>query len=571
METVSDIVQEITQIRSHCGYFYLDDWSVVSCYGKDVFSYLQTQTTNDVKELTIGKGQNNAVCDRKGKLIAAFSAHKTEEFAVLLLTETVQKELLVKHLDAFIFREDVTLSPPEDVNCLLAIQGPKSGLILETLTDDSLTLPQKPNDVVSFQLDGKKGFIINKSLTCEEGFILCISAELKTRLQDFLENANANIVSKNARETLRIEAGIPIYGKDMDNSNVLPETGLEHSSVSYNKGCYIGQEVIARIKTYGSPSYALMGLIIKGETPPPYNGEVMLNGKKIGYIKSSTYSHSLEKNIALAYMQKEHRSPDIDLSVEIDSQPFQIKTALLPFFQTATRSDHARKLHQQALGHFKDEENLDKPIALLREAIELDPKYAAAYEALGVLLSKQNKLEEAISLMKKLAEIDPMEIMAHSNLSIYYMQQGRIEDAEKEKAEATAIEFDKLISAKMDEKKKVKDAEKKKKDQEEKMGMFLQVLEIDENDQVANFGLGSIYADQGLHEKALPHFQILVKHFPDYSVAYNLLGKTLEKLSKVDEALEVYKKGIATASKKGDLMPLKEMQSRQYQLLHSDS
>jgi len=570
MEIVSDIVQEITQIRSHCGYFYLNDWSVVSCSGKDVFDYLQTQTTNDVKELTVGKGQNNAVCDRKGKLIAAFSMHKTEEFSVLLLTETIQKELLVKHLDAFIFREDVTLSPLEGMDTLLAVQGPKSGLILEKLAG-SLNLPQKTNDVASFELDGQKGFILNKSLTCEEGFILCISPKLKLHIQEFLENANVCPISENARETLRIEAGIPIYGKDMDSSNVLPETGLEHSSVSYNKGCYIGQEVIARIKTYGSPSYALMGLIIEGDTSPPYNGEILLNGKKIGFIKSSTYSHTLDKNIALAYMQKEHRSPDIDLSVEIDSKPFQTKTALLPFFQTATRSDHARKLHQQALEHFKDEENLDKPIALLREAIELDPKYAAAYEALGVLLSKQNKLDEAISLMKKLAEIDPMEIMAHSNLSIYYMQQGRIEDAEKEKAEATAIEFDKLISAKMDAKKKEKDLEKKKKDQEEKMGMFLQVLEIDENDQVANFGLGSIYADQGFHEKALPHFQILVEHFPDYSVAYNLLGKTLEKLSKIDEALEVYKKGIATASKKGDLMPLKEMQSRQYQLLHPES
>ncbi len=570
MEIVSDITQEITQVRSHCGYFYLSNWSVVSCVGKDIFSYLQTQTTNDVEKLSAGKGQNSSICDRKGKLIAAFSIHKTEDFSVLILTETVQKELLVKHLDSFIFREDVTLTPPEEIDCLLAVQGPKSGLILETLTE-SFPIPQKPNDVNSFNFNGHKGFIVNKSLTSEEGFILCIPNNLKIHIQEFLENANACLISENARETLRIEAGIPLYGKDMDNSNVLPETGLEHSSVSYSKGCYIGQEVIARIKTYGSPAYALMGLIFEGETLPPYNGEISLEKKKIGHIKSSIYSYTLGKIIALAYMQKEHRSPDIDLNIEIDSQPFKVKTALLPFFQTATREDHARKLHKEALGYFKDEENLDKPIALLREAIELDPKYAAAYEALGVLLSKQNKLDEAISLMKKLAEIDPMEIMAHSNLSIYYMQQGRIEDAEKEKAEATAIEFDKLISAKMDKKKKEKEEERKRKDQEEKMGMFLQVLEIDENDQVANFGLGSIYSDQGLHEKALSHFQTLVEHFPDYSVAYNLLGKTLEKLSKKDEALEVYKRGIAAASKKGDLMPLKEMQSRQYQLLHSDS
>ena len=570
MEIVSDIVDEIEQIRSHCGYFYLDDWSILSCVGKDVFNYLQTQTTNDVKELIVGKGQNNAICDRKGKLIAAFSAHKNEDFSLLLLTETVQKELLVKHLEAFIFREDVTLKPPDGIDSLIAVQGPKSFLVLGNLID-SLKLPNKPNDILSFELNEQKGFIINKSLTCEEGFILCIPAKLKLHLQKLLESEKANPISQNARETLRIEAGIPSFDKDMDNSNILPETGLEHSSVSYNKGCYIGQEVIARIKTYGSPSFALMGLIFEKGTLPPYNGEIIFDDKKIGYIKSSTFSHTLGKIIAMVYMQKEHRSPDIDLNIEVDSQSFQVRTALLPFFQTASRTDRARKLHSKALSYFKDEDNLGRPIALLREAVELDPKYAAAYEALGVLLSKQNKLDEAISLMKKLAEIDPKEIMAHSNLSIYYMKQGRIEEAEKEKAEATAIEFDKLISVKMDKKKKEKEEEEKLKNQEEKIVMFLQVLKIDKNDQVANFGLGSIYADQGFHEKAIDHFQVLIKHFPDYSVAYNLLGKTLEKLGEIERALEIYKKGIAAASKKGDLVPLKEMRSRQYQLLHPNS
>ena len=88
-------------------------------------------------------------------------------------------------------------------------------------------------------------------------------------------------------------------------------------------------------------------------------------------------------------------------------------------------------------------------LPLLREAIELDPKNATAYEALGVFLSKQNKLDEAISLMKRLVEINPEEIMAHSNLSVYYMQQGRIEDAERRKRRGNcAIQFDKAICRK---------------------------------------------------------------------------------------------------------------------------
>ena len=93
--------------------------------------------------------------------------------------------------------------------------------------------------------------------------------------EDFLQkffNASAEIqsveIGEHAREILRVEAGIPVFGKDMDNKNILPETGLEHSSVSYNKGCYIGQEVIARIKTYGAPNFALMGLTFEGPVSP---------------------------------------------------------------------------------------------------------------------------------------------------------------------------------------------------------------------------------------------------------------------------------------------------------------
>ena len=170
--------------------------------------------------------------------------------------------------------------------------------------------------------------------------------------------------------------------------------------------------------------------------------------------------------------------------------------------------------------------------------------------------------------MKRLVEINPEEIMAHSNLSVYYMQQGRIEDAEREKGEATALQFDKAISENM-AKKKTESLEKKNlAEKEEKISMFKQVLEIDPIDQVANFGLGSVYHDLKRYEEALPPLQMVVKEYKDYSAAYVLLGKTMEKLLRQNEAMEVYRDGIAVASKKGDLMPLKEMQQKLNQLLH---
>ena len=559
---------EVEQVRNHCGYFPLEDWCLISAKGKETFSFLQSQTTNDVLQMQIGQGQNSAVTDRQARLIANFSIHRMEEDEALILVETSLKDILLNHLESYHFREEVELTA---LNCrLLALQGPKSSLILEKVFENQ-NLPDKPNDTTQLTLGEHPINLIIKSLTGEEGQILCFPNELEDELTQLILKSDSPPIKVNevAREVLRIEAGIPIYDTDMDKKNILPETGLEHTSVSYNKGCYIGQEVIARIKTYGAPNFALMGLTVEGVLTPPYNGNLKLGDKKIGTIKSSVRSVTLDKVITLAYLHKEHRSPDIEMEATIDDKPFKIKTCLLPFYQAQTRKDHSNKILHQALQLYKEQDDLNQPIALLREAIELDPKNADAYEALGVFLAKQDKLDEAISLMKRLVEINPQEIMAHTNLSVYYMKQNRIEDAEFEKAEATALQFEMAIEKNMAKKLKKKEEEQKKIEMEERVGMFKQVLEIDPQDQVANFGLGSIYLETGRYEEGLEPLKTVIEAHRDYSAAYLLLGKTWEKLLNREEAIEIYKQGIAAASKKGDLMPLKDMQNRMNQLLQS--
>jgi len=571
LETTLSSQENHRYLREKAGYFFLDDLCLVSAKGSDLFSYLQTQTTNDVNELKPGQGQNNAIVDRKARVISTFSIHRTGEESAFMLVEAIQKENLLNHLNTFLFREDVTLTSSN--HFLLALQGPRSSEIIETFTQNRKSIPEKPNDIIEFTFEGQSALAIAKSLTGEEGCVLVFQTESEdTITRKLLEFEQQNLlihIDHHAREVFRIESGIPSYGKDINDKNILPETGLEHSSVSYNKGCYIGQEVIARIKTYGAPNFALMGLIIEGDALPLHDNEIKLNSKKLGVIKSSIFSYSLQKNISLAYIQKDHRSPDIDLDVTIDNKLYKVRTCLLPFYQPQTRKDHSKLLQDKALKLYQEQDDLDQPVTLLREAIELDPKNATAYEALGVFLSKQNKLDEAIALMKRLVEINPEEIMAHSNLSVYYMQQGRIEDAEREKGEATALQFEKAIAENMAKKTTEDKVKQDLAEREQKISMFKQVLEIDPVDQVANFGLGSVYHDLKRYEEALPPLQTVVKEYKDYSAAYVLLGKTMEKLSLQDEAIQTYREGIAVASKKGDLMPLKEMQQKLNQLLHS--
>ncbi len=571
METTLSSQKNHRYLREKAGYFFLNDLCLISAKGSDLFSYLQTQTTNDVNELKIWQGQNNAIVDRKARVISTFSLHRTGKDSAVILVETIQKKNLLNHLNSFLFREDVALTLSN--HFILALQGPKSQELIKHFTQSSDYIPEKPNDVCEFIFEELPCLAISKSLTGEEGCALIFQTESKeTVMHELLKFEQQSFLAQiddHAQEVFRIEAGIPSYGKDISDKNILPETGLEHSSVSYNKGCYIGQEVIARIKTYGAPNFALMGLIIEGESLPLLDSEIVFDSKKLGVIKSSIFSYSLQKNIALAYIQKDHRSPDIDFDVIINNKSYKIRTCLLPFYQPQTRKDHSKILQDKALKLYQEQDDLDQPVALLREAIELDPKNATAYEALGVFLSKQNKLDEAISLMKRLVEIDPEEIMAHSNLSVYYMQQGRIEDAEREKGEATALQFEKAIAENMAKKTTVDKAKQDLAEREQKISLFKQVLEIDPIDQVANFGLGSVYHDLKRYEEALPPLQTVIKEYKDYSAAYVLLGKTMERLSRQNEAIQAYREGIAVASRKGDLMPLKEMQQKLNQLLHT--
>ncbi len=561
--------------REACGYFWMDAWQVGSVEGKDSFTFLQSQTTNDCLAPGPGEGCANAVVTRKANLLGSFTLYKTAEDAAFLLMEKSQADTVIDSLEQFHFREALTFSKSIPNIHPLALQGPKTLALLNELADQ-IQLEFKTCEARQLTLQGHKVWVLEKNLTGETGLVLLIEESAReaifSAIQDAGEEFDLSPVGPETQETLRIEAGIPVFGPDMDDKMLLPETGLEHSAVSYSKGCYTGQEVIARLKTYGAPSFALMGIIMEeGVQALPHNAEMKLGNKRLGIVKSGTYSPSLERHISLAYIQKDYRSPDKTLEVTVNGEMFKITTALLPFYQPVSNLARAQELHRQAMELYKKEDNLDKPIALLREAIALAPKFALGYEALGVLLSKQKKLDEAIALMKRLVDIDPNEIMAHSNLSVYYMEQGRIEEAEAEKGEATALQFEQIIEQKQKEKAREAQSKEKEAERERQVGMFRQVLEIDPVDQVANFGLGTIFFEQGKFEEALKPLETVVENYKDYSAAYLALGKTLEKLEHKEKAAETYRNGIAAASKKGDLMPLRDMQNRLNKLTGSQA
>jgi folate-binding protein YgfZ len=138
------------------------------------------------------------------------------------------------------------------------------------------------------------------------GYDVFVPIELQRESAERFKRAGARPVSIDSAEIVRIENGIPRFGVDMDENNLAPETGIQSRAISYSKGCYIGQEVIARIRTYGQVAKALRLMRIEGEGALPEKGaKLFRDGKEAGYITSSAHSPRFQARVALGYVRKE--------------------------------------------------------------------------------------------------------------------------------------------------------------------------------------------------------------------------------------------------------------------------
>ena len=945
------LTDEIHAVRTGVGLWQRTDHTFVRITGPDAATWLHSQTTNDVEALASGQGHHNTVLDRQGRLQGHFTLHRWED-EFWMIIESSQADHVLKQLDDHLFIEDVQLEPTGDALEQLIIQGPESLAFLSSIMDTdegigSTNLPADPWGVHPVLLAGEELLAFRLSPTGEDGYLfLGEQGQSATVLESLLAadtKFQPKIISPEAREILRIEAGLPRFGMDMDTSNRLPETTLERTTVSYEKGCYIGQEVVARLKAYGTVKQALMGLvfeediaseedsptthgrdahapirtpIVKGgesessaettlpkrgmgvspmeksdlarnvqaldnpnnndsntpestpetslpsrgmgvspmeksdltrnvqaqdnpdinnpntptstpETPLPDRGmgvspmnksdltrnvqapsilpydaitkkrgaylphwfqenatyfvtfrlagsepkniiaekkdmdweeydqwihqqphvghlqnpdvaetvqnallhfhqdryylfawcimpnhvhvvvkpegkntlpdiihawksftshelnrllnrkgsfwqseyydklvrdgdqldrfieytygnteqaglhdwewrgynnpldyyeedspsthgrdahapihapiaesgesesiskttlstrgmgvspmdktdlarnvqapidypcDIFIDNKRIGRITSTCQSPTLNAPIALAYLDRDHRTPGetFTFTAEPDGPAFTATVQVLPLYETPSRKDHAYTLYDRALDMFQlDLDDSDvSAIPLLKKAILLQPEFEDAYEVLGVILHRHHRVDEAIHYMRHLAKLNPDCLMAHTNLSVFYVAKGMIEEAEQEKALSAVIGMNQATSEREAKKLAQQERQRIQQEAEERIGMFEEVLEIDPDDPVATFGLGKAYVQLADYEKAIPHLQHATEVQKDFSAAYLDLGKCHEFLGNPDTARQAYTEGIAVASRKGDLMPLREMERR---------
>ena len=140
--------------------------------------------------------------------------------------------------------------------------------------------------------------------------------------------------------SLRIEAGLPLLGQDINDQIVPPEANLEGKAFSLNKGCYPGQEVVARMDTYGAVKRRLVGLVLgRDDSPlPEYGGKIYSGEREVGWVSSSAFSPTLNKKLALGFPLRDFTKPDTKLTIDIHGEQYPATVHSLPFFSRNSES-----------------------------------------------------------------------------------------------------------------------------------------------------------------------------------------------------------------------------------------
>lgn len=559
---------------------------LVLATGPNCLEFLQARLTSDVHALAPGQGQLSCKLTGRGQLVSYFSLHRLPDRGqpfpsfFLLLNRPDIPDLLAD-LEATLIGEDVLL---EDVSAQfegVLIQGPKTGDLLEQVVGGP-----EPNGMMEHSLWPGESLaadlpadllILARSFTGDPGRLLLWGAGSSAegfpdqvleyaRLQEMVVLASGPAASTVWR-WLTVEAGWPIMGRDLAPKKVvLPQTGLEQQVVSATKGCFPGQEVVARIRTYGSVPTALRGLEFSelgslGPEDLPDPGHVLkVDGQKIGTWASAGWSPTRQRTVALVFVDREHRTPGNRLEVETAAGSMAAEVVHLPFYQAADHLQRARHLHQQAIKHFSGGDDL-QAVALLEQALRFDPRLSEAYEALGVILGRSERYLQAIDIFRRLEEVAPDEPMVHTNLSLFYMKIGDKDEAERQQAQATLKRFSSADPAEAVAMEKMAAAARQD-DARRKIEMFTAVLEIDPVDPLALMGMGKALADLDHFDQAEKYLTEALRIQTDNSSLYAACGKVLEALQRPGEAAEIYRQGVAVASRRGDLMPLKDMEHR---------
>ncbi len=326
-----DWLAEYETLRAGAGVLDLSFRGRLCVLGADAQAFLNGQVTNNVKDLKIGEGCYAALVSAKGKLQSDLNIYRLEN-EMLLDCEPGFSASVAQRLQKFIIAENAQVIDVAAQYGLWSVQGPKADTSVGSLSPKFIIPPKALAWTKVEEKAGEDIYLALMTRLRTQGLDLFVPASAMQDMAERLLERGGRLCGWQALETARIEAGVPRFGADMDETNLAPEA-LDTRAISYNKGCYIGQEVIARVRTYGQVAKALRGLRLGGnqKETPAHGAKLFLGDKEVGSITSAVWSPALRANVALGYVRREANQTGTELEVRTGAGKFPARIVDVPF------------------------------------------------------------------------------------------------------------------------------------------------------------------------------------------------------------------------------------------------
>jgi aminomethyltransferase len=327
----TDPVGEHKAVREASGLFDFSFRGKFGMKGRDHARFLHRIVSNDIKRLTPGQGTYATLLNPQGHILVDMRLYCAGD-RFLVDTDTDLRDKALEGLKRYVVADQVEFIPLELY--ALAFQGPRARPLLEKTLHISLPAMQE-FDHFATNYAGFPVRVVCAGSTGEEGYEVWAGAKELLAVWGAAcgQAPTYGMLScgTQALETLRIEAGIPRYGQELGEDTIPNEAGL-WNALSFNKGCYVGQEIVERARSRGHVNWKLMGLVVESEVPPPPGEKLARDGREIGEVTSSCVSPTLGKTIALAYLRREVAEPGTKLEFLSGAVA---EVVALPFYQRA--------------------------------------------------------------------------------------------------------------------------------------------------------------------------------------------------------------------------------------------
>ncbi len=327
------IMEEHKAVRNAVGVFDVSHMGEFFAKGVNALSFLQSITVNDVSKLTPGKAQYSAMCFEDGGIVDDLLIYMLAEqsYMIVVNASNIDKdwEWMKKHCPA-----DVVFENKSDATALLAIQGPKSLETMQKLTSSNLSVIPYYH-FVQGNIAGIDMIISRTGYTGELGFEIYFDVAHAEKIWNAIFGAGKEFgitpIGLGARDTLRLEMGYCLYGNDIDQTTNPIEANLGWIT-KFNKGEFVSKSILEKTKAEG-PKRKLVGMMLSDKAVPRHGYPLVVNGSHVGVVTSGTFSPSLEKGIAMGYVNVPYTEIGSKVSIDVRGKMVEATVVALPFLK----------------------------------------------------------------------------------------------------------------------------------------------------------------------------------------------------------------------------------------------